>query len=48
MVSTLFSNFWLAIVRLVNCEFEKAVPHIAKALEINQTAGKGWDHGVDF
>ena len=38
MVSTLFSNFWSAIVRSVNCEFEKADTHIAKALEINQAA----------
>ena len=42
MVSTLFSNFWSAIVRSVNCEFEKAGAHIAKALEINQAANSHW------
>jgi len=42
MVSSLFSNFWLAIVRSVNCEFEKAFTHIDKALEINQAANSLW------
>jgi class 3 adenylate cyclase/tetratricopeptide (TPR) repeat protein len=42
MVSTLFSNFWSAIVRSVNCEFDKADTLIAKALEINQAAGSHW------
>jgi tetratricopeptide (TPR) repeat protein len=42
MVSTLFSNFWSAIVRSVNCDFEKADTHLAKALEINQRANSNW------
>ena len=42
MVSTLFSNFWSAIVRSVNCEFEKADAHLAKALEINLAAKSHW------
>jgi class 3 adenylate cyclase/tetratricopeptide (TPR) repeat protein len=42
MVSSLFSNFWLAVVRSVNCEFEKADTHIKKALEINQAANSQW------
>ena len=42
MVSTLFSNFWSAIVRSVNCEFEKAATQIARALEINQAANSHW------
>jgi class 3 adenylate cyclase/tetratricopeptide (TPR) repeat protein len=42
MVSTLFSNFWSAIVRSVNCEFEKADTHITKALEINLAADSHW------
>ena len=42
MVSSLFSNFWLAIVRSVNCEFEKASAHITRALEINQAANSDW------
>ena len=42
MVSTLFSNFWSAIVRSVNCEFEKAGTQIARALEINQAANSHW------
>ncbi len=46
MVSTLFSNFWLAIVRSVNCEFEKAVSHIEKALEINLAARSLWGTSI--
>ncbi|MGD9301000.1 MAG: adenylate/guanylate cyclase domain-containing protein [Desulfobacterales bacterium] len=42
MVSTLFSNFWSAIVRSVNCEFETADTHLAKALEINMAANSHW------
>jgi len=42
MVSTLFSNFWSAIVRSVNCEFEKANNHLSKALEINLAANSHW------
>jgi class 3 adenylate cyclase/tetratricopeptide (TPR) repeat protein len=42
MVSTLFSNFWSAIVHSVNCEFEKAATQIARALEINQAANSHW------
>jgi class 3 adenylate cyclase/tetratricopeptide (TPR) repeat protein len=42
MVSSLFSNFWLAIVRSVNCEFDKANAHITRALEINQAANSNW------
>ncbi|MEE4263341.1 MAG: adenylate/guanylate cyclase domain-containing protein, partial [Desulfobacteraceae bacterium] len=42
MVSALFSNFWSAIVRSVNCEFEKANTHLTKALEINQAANSNW------
>jgi tetratricopeptide (TPR) repeat protein len=42
MVSILFSNFWSAIVRSVNCEFEKADTHITKALEINLAANSHW------
>jgi class 3 adenylate cyclase/tetratricopeptide (TPR) repeat protein len=42
MVSSLFSNFWLAIVRSVNCEFEQADTHMARALEINQAANSNW------
>jgi predicted ATPase/class 3 adenylate cyclase len=42
MVSTLFSNFWSAIVRSVNCEFEKAGAHLTKALEINLAANSQW------
>ncbi len=42
MVSTLFSNFWSAIVRSVNCEFEKADTHLTKALEINLAANSQW------
>ncbi|MBW2442368.1 MAG: AAA family ATPase [Deltaproteobacteria bacterium] len=42
MVSTLFSNFWSAIVRSVNCEFEKADTHLTKALEINLAANSLW------
>jgi len=42
MVSVLFSNFWSAIVRSVNCEFEKAEQHITKALEINLAADSHW------
>jgi tetratricopeptide (TPR) repeat protein len=41
-VSSLFANFWLAIVRSVNCEYEKALHHIEKALEINIAAGSQW------
>jgi tetratricopeptide (TPR) repeat protein len=42
MVSILFANFWSAIVRSVNCEFEKADTHLTKALEINQAANSHW------
>jgi len=42
MVSTLFSNFWLAVVRAVNCEYGKALSQIEKALEINISAGSLW------
>ncbi|MEJ2282680.1 MAG: adenylate/guanylate cyclase domain-containing protein [Desulfobacterales bacterium] len=42
MVSSLFSNFWLAIVRSVNCEFEKADVHMNRALEINKAANSNW------
>ena len=42
MVSTLFSNFWSAIVLSVNCEFEKADNHLSKALEINLAAKSHW------
>lgn len=42
MVSSLFSNFWLAIVRSVNCEFEKAGTHMDRALEINKAANSNW------
>jgi len=42
MVSALFSNFWSAIVRSVNCEFETANTHLIKALEINQAANSNW------
>ncbi|MGD9302385.1 MAG: adenylate/guanylate cyclase domain-containing protein, partial [Desulfobacterales bacterium] len=42
MVSSLFSNFWSAIVRSVNCEFEKANDHISRALEINMAANSQW------
>jgi tetratricopeptide (TPR) repeat protein len=42
MVSSLFSNFWSAIVRSVNCEFEKADTHLKKALEINLAANSLW------
>jgi len=42
MVSTLFSNFWSAIVLSVNCEFEKADHHLSKALEINLAAKSHW------
>jgi tetratricopeptide (TPR) repeat protein len=46
MVSILFSNFWLAIVRSVNCEFEKAVSHFDKALEINLAANSLWGTSI--
>ena len=46
MVSILFSNFWLAIVRAVNCEFEKAVSHFDKALEINLAANSLWGTSI--
>jgi tetratricopeptide (TPR) repeat protein len=42
MVSILFSNLWSAIVRSVNCEFEKADTHLTKALEINLAANSQW------
>ena len=42
MVSSLFSNFWLAVVRSVNCEFEKAGVHMTRALEINMAANSHW------
>jgi tetratricopeptide (TPR) repeat protein len=42
MVSSLFSNFWLAIVRSVNCDFDKASIHMTRALEINQAANSNW------
>ena len=42
IVSSLFANFWLAIVRSVNCEYEKAAYHIEKALEINVMAESLW------
>jgi len=42
MVSSLFSNFWLAVVRSVNCEFEKARIHMTRALEINMAANSHW------
>ena len=42
MVSSLFSNFWLAIVRSVNCDFEQADIHMARALEINKAANSNW------
>jgi len=42
MVSSLFSNFWLAIVRSVNCDFEQADNHMARALEINKAANSNW------
>ncbi len=42
MVSSLFSNFWLAVVRSVNCEFEKAGVHMIRALEINMAANSHW------
>ncbi len=42
MVSSLFSNFWSAIVRSVNCEFERADAHITRALEINLAAKSNW------
>jgi tetratricopeptide (TPR) repeat protein len=46
MVSILFSNFWLAIVRSVNCEFERAVSHFDKALEINLAANSLWGTSI--
>ena len=42
MVSSLFSNFWLAIVRSVNCEFEQAHTNMTRALEINKAANSNW------
>ena len=42
MVSSLFSNFWLAIVRSVNCEFEQAHINMTRALEINRAANSNW------
>jgi class 3 adenylate cyclase/tetratricopeptide (TPR) repeat protein len=41
-VSSLFANFWLAIIRSVNCEYEKALYNIEKALEINIAAESQW------
>jgi tetratricopeptide (TPR) repeat protein len=41
-VSSLFANFWLAIIRSVNCEYEKALYNIEKALEINIGAESQW------
>ena len=46
MVSSLFSNFWLAVIRSVNCEFEKAGAHMARALEINMAANSNWGVSV--
>jgi class 3 adenylate cyclase/tetratricopeptide (TPR) repeat protein len=45
-VSLLFANFWLAIVRSVNCEYEKAICQIDKALEINVMAKSLWGISV--
>jgi len=42
IVSSLFANFWLAIVRSVNCEYDKAIFLIEKALEINVGAQSLW------
>ena len=42
MVSSLFSNFWLGVVRSVNCEFERAHVNMTRALEINRAANSNW------
>lgn len=42
IISCLFANFWLGMVRSVNCEFEKSIGHIEKALEINIAANSIW------
>jgi len=46
LVSSLFANFWLAIVRSVNCEYDVAGKHIDKALEINMRAESLWGTSI--
>jgi class 3 adenylate cyclase/tetratricopeptide (TPR) repeat protein len=37
-----FSNFWLGIALIYNCEFEKAFFYLEKALDINVSANSLW------
>jgi predicted ATPase len=41
-MSLFFSSYWLSIALWQSCEFEKAINHSKKALEINVTANSLW------
>jgi class 3 adenylate cyclase/tetratricopeptide (TPR) repeat protein len=46
IVSLLFANFWLGLIRSVNCEYEKAVHNINRALDVNVAAKSLWGISV--
>ncbi|UCE53443.1 MAG: AAA family ATPase [Desulfobacterales bacterium] len=41
-VSLLLANYWMGVARYQNCEFEKAISHIKRALDINVAANSLW------
>jgi tetratricopeptide (TPR) repeat protein len=45
-LSFFFANYWLGVALAVDCEFEKAVYHIKKALDINLAANSLWGIAV--
>jgi tetratricopeptide (TPR) repeat protein len=42
MMSLFFASYWLSIGLCLNCEFEKAICHIKRALDINVAANSLW------
>jgi tetratricopeptide (TPR) repeat protein len=42
LTSLFFSNFWLGIILLFNCDWEKSTNHIGNALDINKDANRIW------
>jgi tetratricopeptide (TPR) repeat protein len=46
IVTVLLSDYWMAVALGLNCEFDKALPHFERGLEINVAANSLWGISV--